>query len=220
MSPEIVAVDELFPEVGNLYGYPSVHAEMVSDEQRMKKYSEAVKSRVKNGDIVADIGTGLGTLTFMALAAEASHAYAIEQNSTALEWAKKLAALNGYENRITFFEGNSRRVQLPQKVDVIISETIGHIAFEEGIIEALFDARERFLSPGGKIIPRSVELKAALVEEKDVFPNYIKVWQNSLERAKSSTSPNPIDLQVLLADAFFEGDLIGRLPKHCYVKKF
>src|SRR3990167_4419949 len=220
MSPEIAAVDELFPEVENLYAHPSVHRELLFDEERMQKYSEAIRRVVKKGDTVADIGTGLVILAFMALDAGADHVYAVEQNPTAIRWAKQVAIHNGFENAITFFEGNSCQVELPQKVGVLVSELIGHVAFEEGIIESLFDARNRFLSPGGKIIPRSVQLKAAIVEEKDVFPNYINVWRNLLERAKSSTSLTVSDLQVLLIDAFFEGDLIGRLPKHCYLKTF
>ncbi|KKR47954.1 MAG: hypothetical protein UU32_C0040G0007 [Candidatus Woesebacteria bacterium GW2011_GWB1_41_10] len=219
MTPE-VEVDELFPEVENLYAHLSVHRGMLFDEKRMEKYSEAIRCVVKKGDTVADIGTGLGILAFLALDAGAGHIYAIEQNPTAIRWAKQVATHNGFEKAITFFQENSCQVELPQKVDIIVSELIGHIAFEEGIIKSLIDARNRFLAPGGKIIPRSVQLKAALVEEKDVFPNYINMWRDLLERAKSSTSPTPSDLQVLLTDAFFEGDLMGRLPKHCYLKTF
>ena len=52
MSPEITAVDELFPEVENLYAHPSVHRELLFDEERMQKYSEAIRRVVKKGDTV------------------------------------------------------------------------------------------------------------------------------------------------------------------------
>ena len=40
---------------------------------------------------------------------------------------------------------------------MIISETLGNYPFEENIIGTLNDARERFLKPGGSIIPAAVE---------------------------------------------------------------
>ncbi len=62
---------ELFPEVPNLYEFPSVHAGMLYDEERVSKYSTAVSQVVKNGDVVADIGTGTGLLAFLCLKAGA-----------------------------------------------------------------------------------------------------------------------------------------------------
>jgi PRMT5 arginine-N-methyltransferase len=44
----------------------------------------------------------------------------------------------------------------PDRVDVIVCETLGNYAFEEDIVETLNDARKRFLKPGGVIIPAGV----------------------------------------------------------------
>ena len=44
----------------------------------------------------------------------------------------------------------------PPQVDVIVSETLGNYALEEDIIETLNDARDRFLRPGGIILPASI----------------------------------------------------------------
>ena len=38
---------ELFPEVPNLYEFPSVHAGMLYDKERVSKYSEAISQVVK-----------------------------------------------------------------------------------------------------------------------------------------------------------------------------
>lgn len=166
---------ELFPEVPNLYEFPSIHADMLFDEERVGKYSEAIRRTVKKGDIVADIGTGTGLLAFLCIKAGAKRVHAIER-SAALKWARQLAEHNGFSDRIVFHNKDSRSCELPEQVDVIVSELIGHIAFEEGMVESLFDAKERFLAPGGRVIPETVKLEVALVEEKEIYPECIDCW--------------------------------------------
>jgi len=166
---------ELFPEVPNLYEFPSVHADMIFDPQRVGKYWDAISKIVRPGDLVADIGTGTGILAFLALRAGARHVHAIER-SPAINWARRVATGEGLDTKITFHAADSRDVTLPP-VDVIVSELIGHIAFEEGMVESLFDARRRFLAPGGHIVPRRVALKATLVHEREIYPSYIDCWQ-------------------------------------------
>ena len=60
--------------------------------------------------------------------------------------------------RIVFHYGDSCNIDLGEPADIIISELTGHIAFEEGTIEAIFDARRRFLKSLGIIIPQAVRL--------------------------------------------------------------
>ncbi len=168
---------ELLPEVPTLYEFPSVHAGMLYDEERVAKYSEAISQVVKNGDIVADIGTGTGLLAFLCLKAGAKRVHAIERSS-AIDWAKKIAAKNGFSDKIVFHKQDSRDCKLPERVNVIVSELIGHIAFEEGMAESLFDAKERFLVAGGVMLPERVDLKVALVEEKEIYSECIDCWQD------------------------------------------
>ena len=168
---------ELFPEVPNLYEFPSVHAGMLYDEERVAKYSEAISQVVKKGDVVADIGTGTGLLAFLCLKAGAKRVHAIERSST-INWAKRIADKNGFSDKIIFYRQDSRDCDLPEKIDVVVSELIGHIAFEEGMAESLFDAKERFLVADGVMIPERVNLRVALVEENEVYPECIKCWRD------------------------------------------
>ena len=70
--------------------------------------------------------------------------------------ARKLLRHNRLSNcRIA--EMHSTEVCDPDRVDVVVSETLGNYPFEENIVETLNDARARFLKPGGIIIPRAVE---------------------------------------------------------------
>lgn len=168
---------ELFPEIPNLYQFPSVHAGMLYDEERVAKYSAAINQVIKKGDVVADIGTGTGLLAFLCLKAGAKRVHAIERSSS-IDWAKRIADKNGLSDRIIFYKQDSRNCDLPEKVNVVVSELIGHIAFEEGMAESLFDARDRFLMTNGVMLPERVDLKVALVEENEVYPECIECWQD------------------------------------------
>ena len=46
---------------------------------------------------------------------------------------------------------------MPERVDVVVCETLGNYPFEENIIATLNDARARFLKRAASIIPHSVE---------------------------------------------------------------
>jgi hypothetical protein len=55
-------------------------------------------------------------------------------------------------------------VDLPERVDVVVADQIGHFGFEAGLIEYFVDARRRFLKPGGTMIPLRVDLQIAPVD--------------------------------------------------------
>jgi protein arginine N-methyltransferase 1 len=65
---------------------------------------------------------------------------------------KALAEKNGIKN-CKFIHKHSAQVKNPVKADVVVSETLGNYALEEHIVENMNDARERFLKPGGTLIP-------------------------------------------------------------------
>jgi len=167
---------ELFPEVPNLYEFPSVHADMVYDERRVTAYKRAIDSTVKKGDVVVDVGAGTGLLSFLCLQAGAKRVHAIER-SPVIKWAKLLAEKNDFADRIVFHNDDARNVEIGEKADVVVSELIGHLAFEEGMAETIADTKGRFLKQGGALIPENVTLRAALVNEKEIYDSYINGWE-------------------------------------------
>lgn len=154
------------------------HGAMLADKVRMSSYQKAVHETVKAGDIVCDIGTGSGILAFFALQAGARRVYAIEQNDI-IEEAEKLAQLNGLGKRIIFIKGRSDKIELPEKVDVIMSELIGYFGLEENLNRFQIDSRDRFLKPGGKLLPQWLELYLAPAQFNEFWDDKIGLWNKN-----------------------------------------
>ncbi len=160
----------------NLYEFPRVHAELIYDEHRVRAYQQAIERTVRKGDVVVDIGTGTGILAFLSVRAGAQRVHAIDR-SPVIEWARRLAEANRMSEPIVFHHADSRDTDIGERADVIVSELIGHMAFEEGMVESLFDAKLRFLKPNGVLVPESVTLYAAPVCEREVYAATIDRWQ-------------------------------------------
>ncbi len=201
---------ELFPEVPNLYEFPSVHADMVYDERRVNAYKRAIDSTVKKGDIVVDVGSGTGLLSFLCLQAGAKRVHAIER-SPVIKWAKLLAEKNGFSDRIVFHNDDARNVEIGEKADVVVSELIGHLAFEEGMAETIADTKARLLKKGGALIPQKVTLHAAIVNEKEIYDSYINGWKNVCEIDYSVMREKAVQ-QAYVTD-ISERDLLSRSMK-------
>lgn len=66
---------------------------------------------------------------------------------------------NGFEDKIECVSGKIEEISLPvNKVDIIISEYMGYFLLYEGMLESYLVARDRFLKPGGLMLPSTAEL--------------------------------------------------------------
>lgn len=142
---------------------PRPHIEMLDDQHRTSSFIEAIQQTVRPGDIVIDIGTGTGVLAMAAARAGAKRVYAIEAGAIA-DKAEKIVAANGFEDTISVLRGWSSVVSVPERADVLVTETIGSDPFNERILEIVIDARERLLTPGATIIPEGIALHGTPVE--------------------------------------------------------
>lgn len=175
------------------------HDSMLGDERRTRGFLDAIVRTVRAGDVVLDLGCGTGVLSLFACLAGAARVYAVEHESV-INVARDIVSRSQFDQRIDFIAGWSTRIDLPEPVDVIISETIGNMAFEEGIVGSVTDARKRFLAPGGRLIPRSLELVTALVEspgdhaDLDRWANPFYGFDFSPLRAMAVNTPLPTTL--------------------------
>ena len=132
------------------------HRTLLADRVRNAAFHAALARFIVKGETtVADIGAGTGLLGFLAAKLGASRVDLYEAAEVA-DIARKLLRHNKLANcRVA--QVHSTEVATPERVDVVVSETLGNYPFEENIIATLNDAHARFLAPGGVIIPHSVE---------------------------------------------------------------
>lgn len=173
-----------------------VHIAMLDDEQRTAAYLEAIRAAVGPDDVVVDIGTGTGILAATAAAAGARAVYAVEARAEE-RWAEGVFAANGVADRARLVHGWSTAIDLPERADVLVTETIGNEPLEESILEIAIDARARLLRPGARFIPAGIELWASAVELPDRDIRHHRFTAGDTERWSADYG---LDLRSLAED--------------------
>jgi protein arginine N-methyltransferase 1 len=151
-------------------------ANMFSDPLRMDAYRGVIAKTVKPGSVVVDLGCGPGVFAMLACQAGARRVYAIDLNGV-VDFGRHLAAANGMADRVEFFCGDSRQIELPERADVIVSDLRGALPLHSHAIATLEDARTRFLAEGGRLIPLSDTLICALIESEEAYREVIDSWK-------------------------------------------
>lgn len=136
------------------------HFSYLNLKGRFDLYQQAIDRTVSTGDLVADLGCGVGVLGLQCLDAGADRVIGIDY-SDAIELARETFTRAGLADRYQALRGSTFRTVLPEPVDVIICDHVGFFGIDYGIVEMLQDARQRMLKPGGAIIPRRIELHVA-----------------------------------------------------------
>ena len=160
---------------------------MIADSSRLEAYNKAIAKAVLPGDSVLEIGCGPGSFALLACQAGARKVYAIDSEEI-VHFARELAAANGFADRMEFIQSDSRKLQLPERVDVIISDIRGSLPLFGHAIASLEDARQRLLAPGGRLIPQRDTLKAAIIEAGDFYSKLVSPWAKSIPSLELSPS--------------------------------
>lgn len=151
------------------------HRSLLADSARTLAFRDAIRRAVRRGDVVVDLGSGTGVLAFFAIEAGAARVYAIEQQHSAAV-AGLLARHNGYADQLIVVHEHSRNAELPERANVLISETLGMLGLDEQLLGAVIDARRRFLGDGATLVPQRVVVEAAPVALPDVFARHVAWW--------------------------------------------
>lgn len=188
------------------------HRRMLADRVRHEAFRAALQRAIEPGkSTVADIGAGTGVLAFFARELGAREVWLYDPGA-ALGLAELVAARNGID-ALHFVPERSLDVEDPPLVDVVVAEVLGNFAYEEDVLETLRDA-QRFLRPGGTLIPAALEQWVAPVTTER-FERDLKSWRDvgfgldwsDAERmSRNNMYVFPIEPNDLLADAALRWD--------------
>lgn len=150
------------------------HGAMIADK-RTSAYAHALQQLVRPGSVVLDIGSGAGILALLACRAGAARVYAVEP-ADVIDVAREAAAANSFADRIHFIQAVSTDIDLPEQVDGFVSDLHGVLPLYRKGIVSILDARDRFLKPGGWIIPARETLWAAVLTSASAHAHVVGPW--------------------------------------------
>jgi protein arginine N-methyltransferase 6 len=194
---------------------------MVKDEPRTKAYLAAILSLREQiaGKVVLDVGAGTGILSmFCAKYGGAARVYAVEASDMA-EQAIACVRANRLEGVVTVVHDRMEEVQLPEQVDVIISEWMGFALLHESMFASVCLARDRWLRPGGLMLPSAATIYVAPVSLQKFRQEKIDFWSSVYgldlspigERAMAEAASGPVVEIVSPAELCAAPGVLARL---------
>ncbi|XP_032102325.1 protein arginine N-methyltransferase 9 isoform X1 [Sapajus apella] len=180
LNPDFSDAKENFYRVAN-WLVERWHFIMLNDTKRNTIYNAAIQKAVRLGSkSVLDIGAGTGILSMFAKKAGAHSVYACELSKTMYELACDVMAANKLEAGIKLLHMKSLDIEIPkhipERVSLVVTETVDAGLFGEGIVESLIHAWEHLLlqpktkgesgncEKYGKVIPASAVVFGMAVE--------------------------------------------------------
>ncbi|MBW4418208.1 MAG: methyltransferase domain-containing protein [Myxacorys californica WJT36-NPBG1] len=157
------------------YSFVRGQQTMALDERRNLAYLEALKKVITPDSVVLDLGAGLGIHGLLAAQLGAKRVYLVEPEDI-ITVADAIAKKNGFGDRVKCLHGKIEEVEIPEPVDVIVSVFTGNFLIEEDLLPSLFYARDRYLKPGGVLIPEAGIMQAVPVSVPNLYEDEIGVW--------------------------------------------
>ncbi|XP_029459595.1 protein arginine N-methyltransferase 9 [Rhinatrema bivittatum] len=149
LNPDFAEAKENFYRVAN-WLVERWHFTMLNDSRRNRMYWSAIRKAVQGGcRSVLDIGAGTGILSMFAKKAGALRVSACELSKTMYEVARDVVAANNMEGEIQLLHMKSQDIEIPkhipERVHLVVTETMDAGLFGEGIVESLIHAWKHLL---------------------------------------------------------------------------
>lgn len=148
---------------------------MIAFKGRTSSYDRALRTNIRPGAVVLDIGAGPGIMSLLACRAGAARVYAVEFDDV-IKLAQQAASDNGFSDRIEFIQAMTTDIDLPEKVDGIVTDLHGLTPLFKKSIVSILDARDRFLKPRGWIIPVRDTIWVAPVSSETLYERLTGGW--------------------------------------------
>jgi protein arginine N-methyltransferase 6 len=161
------------------YSHIGVHEEMIKDRTRTDAYRDAIFMHADaiRDKVVVDVGCGTGILSIFCAYAGARKVYAVDASNIAVQ-AQQVVKTNGFSDVITVLVGRVEEVEIDEEVDVIVSEWMGYMLLYESMLSSVICARDRWLKPGGIILPSHATLYMAPITNAERYSESIDFWRN------------------------------------------
>jgi len=151
---------------------------MTLDHLRNLYYSDAIRKIIEKDSVVLDLGAGLGLHGCIAARSGARKVYLVEPASI-IDVANQLVIANDLSGQVECFTGKIEEIDLPDKVDVIISVFTGNFLLTEDLLPSLFYARDKYLKSGGRLIPDRATMDVVPVCAPEYYVEHIDCWNSS-----------------------------------------
>ncbi|KKA28670.1 hypothetical protein TD95_004755 [Thielaviopsis punctulata] len=157
-----------------------IHETMLKDTVRTEAYRDFVyaNKQLFKDKVVLDIGCGTGILSMFCAKAGAKQVIAVD-NSAIINKARENIFNNGLSDKITCVAGRIEEVTLPvATVDIIISEWMGYALLYEAMLQSVLWARDKYLAPGGLLVPSVSTLVIAPVSDTEYMTDCVDFWDD------------------------------------------
>jgi len=163
------------------YAHFSIHHEMLSDSARTEAYRNAIYNnlhQMKDTNVL-DLGCGTGILSMFCAKAGAKSVTGVDM-SDIIHSTTDIIRENNFQDVITLVKGRLEDVEDLQdkKFDVLVSEWMGYFLLYEGMLDSVIAARDKYLSPGGLILPNDCFMHLFAISDEDRYAKTIDFWQD------------------------------------------
>jgi hypothetical protein len=166
------------------------HAVMLSDQTRLDAFHQAITNQVKEGMVVAEIGTGTGILSAFAASKTKAPIFAIEFYEKSAELAERMFKAAHFD-QVKVMRGKSYDLTLDPQPEILITETIGALGPEENIVEICYDFKKRHPKLAS-IIPSKIRVCA-----EPIRSNNLVGWEQNFYDCFNCASFGPFDYKTL-----------------------
>ena len=163
------------------YSQITGHRSMIFDGVRNAAYARALEKAIRPDSVVMDLGAGLGVHGFNAARLGAAQVHLVEPASV-MEATAMVAKGNNFNN-VHIHTCRAEELELDTPVDVLVSVFTGHFLLTEDLLPSLFRARDKFLAPGGTMIPDRGRMEVMPVSAPGFYQRFIDSWNSYPEHA-------------------------------------
>jgi SAM-dependent methyltransferase len=144
------------------------YRQTLDDPARLGAFQRAIAAVVKPGDVVADVGCGLGTYAVFAARAGARRVFAVD-DSPIVAVAREVVRDNGLDGVVDVLAGYSTALTPPEPCDIALFDDYMTTLVSPHKARVVADLFARWLKPGGRLLPARARLWLAPVEDPALY---------------------------------------------------